>query len=121
MNRTIFRNIGRRIRRGTRGAVLLVTLMAACAEPPRSLLVGAPNPPPDVEQACALAGSKCARCHPIDRVVVSRGIGVGRWQMYIEQMRLKPSSGISVRDAEVIFRCLRFIEDACPGCKQGHT
>ena len=117
----MFRCIRRRIRRGIPGAVLLVAMLAACADPPRGLLTGAPNPPPDVEQACALAGSKCARCHPIDRVVVSRGIGVGRWQMYIQQMRLKPSSGISVRDAEVIFRCLRFIEDACTDCKQGHT
>ena len=117
MIRTIFRCI----RRGIPGAVLLVTMLAACADSARGLLTGAPNPPPDVEQACALASNKCARCHPIDRVVVSRGIGVGRWQMYIEQMRLKPSSGISVRDAEVIFRCLRFIEDACTDCKQGHT
>jgi hypothetical protein len=111
----------RSFHRGIAGAVLLVTMMSACADTSRGLLTGAPNPPPDVERACALASSKCARCHPIDRVVVSRGIGVGRWQMYIEQMRLKPSSGISVRDAEVIFRCLRFIEDACPDCKQGHT
>jgi len=102
------------------GAALLAALLAACADTLRGLLTGAPNPPPDVEQACALASTKCARCHPIDRVVVSRGIGAGRWQMYIEQMRLKPSSGISVRDADVIFRCLRFIEDACTDCKQGH-
>ena len=117
MTRPVYRRLGRSLGR----AALLAALLAACADTPRSLLTGAPNPPPDVEQACALASTKCARCHPIDRVVVSRGIGVGRWQMYIEQMRLKPSSGISVRDADVIFRCLRFIEDACTDCKQGHT
>jgi hypothetical protein len=100
---------------------LFATLLAACADPSRSLLTGTPSPPPDVEQACALATTKCARCHPIDRVVVSRGIGANKWQMYIEQMRLKPSSGISVREADVIFRCLRFIEDSCTACKQGHT
>lgn len=104
-----------------RAVVLLALLAASCADAQRSLLSGAPNPPPDVEQACALATAKCARCHPIDRVVVSRGIGVGRWQMYVEQMRLKPSSGISLRDADVIFRCLRFVEESCTECRQGHS
>jgi hypothetical protein len=102
-------------------AIAAALLVAACADAPRGLLTGAPNPPPDVEQACALAGTKCARCHPIDRVVVARGIGMGRWQMYVEQMRLKPSSGISLRDADVIFRCLRFVEESCPECRQGHS
>lgn len=100
---------------------LFATLVAACSETPRGLLTGTPSPPPDVEQACALATTKCARCHPIDRVVMSRGIGANKWQMYVQQMRLKPSSGISVREADIIFRCLRFIEDACTDCKQGHT
>jgi hypothetical protein len=112
--------------RSNRRAALLATLItslvgASCADSPRGLLTGAPNPPPDVQQACALASTKCARCHPIERVVVSRGIGMGRWQMYVEQMRLKPSSGISVRDADIIFRCLRFVEEACTECKQGHS
>ncbi|MBC7976052.1 MAG: hypothetical protein H7138_13855 [Myxococcales bacterium] len=78
-------------------------------------------PPPDIREACALATTKCARCHPIDRVVVSRGIGVGRWAMYVEQMRLKPSSSISPEDASVILRCLRFVEEACVDCKQGRS
>ena len=109
--------------RGVLPAVLAAALFAAaCADAPRGLLTGAPNPPPsEVQQACTLASTKCARCHPIDRVVVSRGIGMGRWQMYVEQMRLKPSSGISLRDEDVIFRCLKFIEDACIDCKQGHS
>jgi hypothetical protein len=104
-----------------RAAVLAALLAASCAEAPRGLLSGTPNPPPEVQQDCALATAKCSRCHPIDRVVVTRGIGVGRWQMYVEQMRLKPSSGISLRDADVIFRCLRFVEDACTECRQGHS
>ena len=105
-----------------RAAIAAALLAASCADAPRGLLSGAPNPaPPDVERACAVAGSKCARCHPIDRVVVSRGIGVGRWQMYVEQMRLKPSSGISLHDAEVIFQCLRFVEESCTECRQGHS
>jgi hypothetical protein len=101
-------------------AALFALLLWACGDAPRALLSGVPNPPPEVQQACALATTKCARCHPIERVVVSRGIGIGRWQMYVEQMRLKPSSGISVRDEDIIFRCLRFVEQACTDCKQGH-
>jgi hypothetical protein len=108
--------------RGVFSAAMVVALFAvACADAPRGLLTGAPNPPADVQQACAVASTKCARCHPIDRVVVSRGIGMGRWQMYVEQMRLKPSSGISLRDADIIFRCLRFVEESCPDCMQGHS
>jgi hypothetical protein len=104
-----------------RAAVLAALLAASCADAPRSLLSGAPSAPAEVQQACSLATAKCSRCHPIDRVVVARGIGVGRWQMYIEQMRLKPSSGISPRDADVIFQCLRFVEDSCTDCRQGRS
>jgi hypothetical protein len=100
---------------------VLAGLLASCVEPPRGLLSGASNPPPDIQQACSLATTRCAHCHPIERVVVSRGIGVGKWQMYVEQMRLKPSSGISPTDAEVIFRCLRFVEEACVDCKRGKS
>ena len=108
--------------RGVFSAAIAAALFAAaCADAPRGLLTGAPNPPPEVQQACTLASTKCARCHPIDRVIVSRGIGMGRWQMYVEQMRLKPSSGISLRDADIIFRCLRFVEESCPECRQGHS
>ena len=102
-------------------AVLAALLAASCADAPRGLLTGAPNPPAEVQQACSVATAKCSRCHPIDRVVVARGIGVGRWQMYVEQMRLKPSSGISLRDADVIFQCLRFVEDSCTDCRQGRS
>jgi hypothetical protein len=104
-----------------RAVIATALLAASCADAPRGLLSGAPAPPPEIEQACTLATTKCARCHSIDRVVVSRGIGVGRWQMYVEQMRLKPSSGISVRDADVIFQCLRFVEDKCTACRQGQS
>lgn len=104
-----------------RAAVLAVLLAASCADAPRALLTGVPNPPAEVQQACAVATAKCSHCHPIDRVVVTRGVGVGKWQMYVEQMRLKPSSGISLRDADVIFQCLRYVEDSCTDCKQGRS
>jgi hypothetical protein len=96
-------------------------LAMACAQGPRGLLAGVPSPPPEITQACTLASKRCSHCHPIDRVIVTRGIGARRWQMYVEQMRLKPSSGISVEDAEVIFRCLQYVEESCTDCKQGPT
>lgn len=36
--------------------------------------------------------------------------------MFIEEMRLKPSSGISVDDASVIFTCMKFVEETCVNC-----
>lgn len=101
-----------------RAAIAVVLLVAsACTDARRGLLSGAPNPPPEIEQACTLANTKCSRCHPIERVLVARGIGMGRWQLYVEEMRLKPSSGISPRDVDVIFRCLRFVEESCTECR----
>ena len=91
---------------------------ASCADTQRSLLAGATVVPPDIEQACTFATMKCTHCHPIDRVVLSRGIGTGKWRMTIDEMRLKPSSGISPNDADIVFRCLRYIEESCIECKQ---
>jgi len=102
--------------------VLMFALLGdSCADTRRTLLAGVPSPPPDVEQACTLATQRCSHCHPIERVIVTRGIGVRKWQMYVEQMRLKPSSGITPAEAEVIFHCLQFVEEACTECKQGRS
>jgi len=102
--------------------VMLFALVAqSCTDNRRALLSGIPSPPPDVEQACTLATQRCSHCHPIERVIVTRGIGVRKWQIYVEQMRLKPSSGITQAEGEVIFNCLRFVEEACTECKQGRS
>ena len=101
-------------------AARIAIVVAACAEP-RGLLTGAAPAPPHIQHACALATAKCAHCHPIERVVVSRGIGERRWKMYVEQMRLKPSSGITAAEGDVIFSCLRFVEETCTECKQGRS
>lgn len=106
-------------RRAAVCALVLAAVAPACAEGPRGLLAGTSSPPPEIAQACALASTRCSHCHPIERVVVTRGIGINKWQMVIEQMRLKPSSGISVDDARIIARCLRFVEESCTDCKRG--
>jgi hypothetical protein len=114
---------GPRARNGHRlvlAALLAAGFGAACGEP-RGLLTGAAPPPPDIQQACTLAMTKCSHCHPIERVVVTRGIGERRWKMYVDQMRLKPSSGISPAEGDVIFSCLRFVEETCAECKQGRS
>jgi hypothetical protein len=100
---------------------LVVSLVAACADSPRGLLSNAPDAPPDIQQACALANTRCSHCHPIERVVLARGVGPRRWQIFVDEMRLKPSSGISPNDAEIIFRCLRFVDETCTNCKQGQS
>lgn len=99
-------------------AIVVTIMIGACADTPRSLLSGATVVPAEIQQACTFTTTKCSHCHPIERVVLARGVGIDRWQMTVEQMRLKPSSGISLGDTEVVFRCLRFIEDDCLGCKK---
>jgi hypothetical protein len=101
--------------------LLAAALVGSCAEAPHGFLAGVAAPPPEIQQACDLATAKCARCHPIERVTVYRGIGPARWGMYVEQMRLKPSSAITPSDAEIIFHCLQFVELQCTDCKQGRS
>jgi hypothetical protein len=102
-------------------AWVAVLFVAACADASHGLLSGTSAASVEIQQACAFATRKCTHCHPIERVVLTRGVGLPRWQMYIEQMRRKPSSGISLSDADVIFRCLRFVEEACIDCKRGRS
>jgi hypothetical protein len=99
----------------------LVVIVVACAEVPRGLLSSVPSPPQQVQRDCALATTRCTHCHPIDRIVVTRGVGERRWQMLVDQMRLKPSSGISPAEAAIIFRCLRYVDEACTDCKRGRS
>jgi len=102
-------------------ALCVLALLGSCVDAPRGLLSGTTSPPPEIQQACALATTRCAHCHPIERVVVTRGVGPRKWQMLVDQMRLKPSSGISPDEAAIIFRCLRFVDEFCTDCKQGRS
>lgn len=95
----------------TRAILWAALALAACADTPRGLLTNTADAPPEIRDACALADTRCARCHPIERVVLARGVGERRWQMFVDEMRRKPSSGISPGDAEIILRCLRFFDD----------
>lgn len=56
----------------------------------------------------ALFAQRCSRCHSLARPL---GSGIDDdvfWRRYVEQMRLKPGSGISTSDEEAILRFLHY-------------
>lgn len=89
------------------GAVLLV----ACTSE-RLTLVPAPEQartPPTVRSACALTEQKCSRCHDLERIRLAHHELVD-WPVYVDRMRRMPGSGITLDDATVIVRCLKWVE-----------
>ena len=92
-------------------AILLLALLGCLDHGGTSSLLPAnAQVDPDVRRGCALAEKKCATCHPLERVALGRGGGASGWAAYIEEMRLKPASGISQADAQLIHRCLVYLE-----------
>lgn len=92
-------------------AVLASMVLTACFDSSSPALLPAnAQLEPAIRQGCTLTARKCSRCHPIDRITVARGIGEASWRLYVDEMRLKPSSGISVEDAQLIMRCLVYLE-----------
>ncbi|HWM86876.1 MAG TPA: hypothetical protein VNO33_13580 [Kofleriaceae bacterium] len=88
-------------------AAILIALGCAGAEPrglaPAARQAGAA---PSLQRACELADRRCARCHPIDRVLTAHVSGPEDWSSYVRRMRLTPGSGISKSEEPVIVRCL---------------
>jgi len=64
--------------------------------------------PPHIRQACAMAETKCTRCHSLDRVLVARMPTPRDWQLQVDRMRLMSASGISPTEGTTIVRCLVF-------------
>lgn len=56
----------------------------------------------------ALFAQRCSRCHSLARPLQSGITDDAFWRRYVEQMRLKPGSGISREDEEGILRFLHF-------------
>jgi hypothetical protein len=56
----------------------------------------------------ALFSQRCSKCHSLARPLSSGIDDDDRWRTYVEQMRLKPGSGISIADEEPIIRFLHF-------------
>lgn len=64
--------------------------------------------PPELRADYDLFAQRCSKCHSLSRPLGS-GIDDDRmWREYVEQMRLKPGSGISIADEEPILRFLHF-------------
>ena len=62
--------------------------------------------PVEIRLGCALAESRCTRCHTIDRVLTARIDSPQHWQAYVHRMRLQPQSGILPDEEQPILRCL---------------
>jgi hypothetical protein len=56
----------------------------------------------------AVFAQRCSKCHSLARPLGSGVDDDGFWRMYVEQMRLKPGSGISVADEAPILRFLHY-------------
>ena len=76
-------------------------------------------PPPgaslEIRTSCALAESRCTRCHTIDRVLAARVESPTHWQAYVHRMRLQPQSGILPDEETPIAQCLVFRTFGAPG------
>jgi hypothetical protein len=64
------------------------------------------SPPPDVRSACDLAGRRCSRCHPIERLLLAQVSRPEHWAQYVDRMRRQPESGITEVEGATITRCL---------------
>jgi hypothetical protein len=67
-----------------------------------------PGAPVDVRLGCALAETRCTRCHTIDRILSARVGSPAHWQDYVHRMRLQPQSGILPDEERPILGCLVF-------------
>jgi hypothetical protein len=89
-------------------AFLLVVASSACflfahetnrLQPP-------PEAPVEVRLGCALAETRCTRCHSVDRIISARIVSPTHWQAYVRRMRLQPQSGILPDEERPILQCM---------------
>lgn len=85
---------------------------------PSLLLPDASAAPARLRTDCAIAGRRCSRCHPLDRITNTRVASLAGWQSYVRRMRLIPSSGIPQSEEPAIVRCLVFGAFGPPGLQQ---
>lgn len=86
-------------------------LLLACGSGPRQVLLPAGGrEPPEIRDACNRAELRCSGCHPLDRVVSLQRRGHTDWAQQVRRMRLKPASGITVAEADLIVTCLVYID-----------
>src|SRR5512146_54280 len=92
-------------------AIALVGVVAASLsacflfEHDTARLQAPPEAPVEVRLGCALAESRCTRCHTIDRILNARIDSPRHWEAYVHRMRLQPQSGILPDEEAPILRC----------------
>ena len=94
-----------------------VALLDACGRP--ALLPEHGHEPPAVQDACSRTELKCSSCHTLDRILSYQRRGRTDWAQEVKRMRLKPASGITVADADVIVTCLTYIDTIRPPADLG--
>ena len=89
-------------------AIAIVVSLCACFmfESDTARLQAPPDAPVDIRLGCALAESRCTRCHTIDRILNARVISPHHWQAYVHRMRLQSQSGIQPDEESPILHCL---------------
>ena len=89
-------------------AIGTVALVSACFlfEHDTTRLQAPPESPVEVRLGCALAETRCTRCHTIDRILNARVNSPNHWRAYVHRMRLQPQSGILPDEEAPILRCL---------------
>jgi hypothetical protein len=93
--------------------VLWLGVLVACGGH-STLLPERGGDPPEVREACNRAQLRCSSCHTLDRIFSYQRRGRDDWQQEVKRMRLKPASGITVADAELIVTCLMYIDTVRP-------
>jgi hypothetical protein len=83
-------------------------LWLACTRP--TLLPRHGNESPEIQAACHRTELRCSSCHSLDRVLSSPHRGRPDWEEVVKQMRLRPGSGITVGDGDMIVRCLTYVD-----------
>jgi hypothetical protein len=85
----------------------IVASLSACFLFEHDTRLTAPEPSPvEVRLGCALAESRCTRCHTADRIINARVDSPSHWRDYVHRMRLQPQSGILPDEEAPILRCL---------------
>ncbi|HMG20024.1 MAG TPA: hypothetical protein VK607_01860 [Kofleriaceae bacterium] len=80
----------------------------------QTLLPHGGHEPPEIQDACNRAELRCSGCHPLDRVVNYQHRGQASWEQQVRRMRLKPASGITVAEADLIVKCLVYVDTLRP-------
>ncbi len=103
---------------GVRALFAALVVLSACYVFERDHLQVAADAPVEIRSGCALAESRCTKCHTLDRVKNARIDSPAHWQAYVHRMRLQPQSGILPDEEDPILRCLVFRSFGAGGVAQ---